>query len=464
MKILSLLLMLVSANASANSVDWSGVYRFENIYVKNIDADKDSKNYFLHHMVLKPKIIAADGLHIQGRFDILNNDEGPYTNYSNGLGSFLGDSPYDAAFATTEENSRSIGNTQEVSHINVSQLYMTWVQEYGALVVGRAPKNFGLGLSYSAGDGLFDHWMDTHDLVGYKFAMGNMYIMPYYAKLEEDKVNKNNADTQEYGLKVEYTNPESDLKLGAYYEERKNSSGLEKSAGLYGDGDITKNWQGYKHRNWNLFAAKNYDKFGFGIEIAFNSGSTGVINTSNEKIDVDAYAIATEIHYELSPKWYLDLKAGMLTGDDRSTDSTYEGFLADRNYNVGMLLFNHPIGKLNVFNSDVAGAFKSADVDSAVVSNAMYFAPGIKYNMSERWSLGTRFIYAQLMEEPYAQPTADKAAGYEIDLNLVYTPFDRFEVHFDTGYLMTGEAFKGGTANLKDESVYGFQFGMAVKF
>lgn len=467
MKIISLIVLFLASTASANSIDWSGVYRFESVYVKSIDTDDDSKNYFLHHMVLKPKIIAADGLHIQGRFDILNNDDQPYSNYSNGLGSYLGNSPFDATQGPSEDNSRTLGNKQEVSYINVSQLYLTWMQEYGALIVGRAPKNFGLGLSYSGGDGLFDHWMDTHDVVGYRVAMGNMNIMPYYAKLEEGSVNKNNEDTQEYGLKVEYANPETDLKLGAYYEERKNSSGVEKVTGqrIYGDSDDTKTWEGYKHQNWNLFAAKNYDKFGFAIEIAFNSGSTGVLNTSGEKIDVDAYAIATELHYDTEAKWYFDLKAGMITGDDPSTDSVYEGFIADRNYHVGMLLFNHPLGKLNVLNSDVAGTFKAADVDSAVLSNAVYFAPGFQYRFSDKWTLTSRFVYAQLMEEPYTATTADKDLGYEIDLGLIYKPYERFEVRLDTGYLMTGDAFKGGNVNnFKTNDVYGLQFGLAVKF
>jgi hypothetical protein len=467
MKILSLIVLLLASNASANSVDWSGLYRFESIYVKSIDADEDSKNYFLHHMVLKPKIIAADGLHIQGRFDVLNNEDGLHSNYSNGLGSYLGSSPYDPAEGASEDNSRTLGNKQEVSYINVSQLYLTWMQEYGALIVGRAPKNFGLGISYSGGDGMFDHWMDTHDVVGYRFAIGNINVMPYYAKLEEGAVNKNNEDTQEYGFKVEYTNPETDLKLGAYYEERKNSSGIENdgATAIYGDGDPTKTWEGYKHQNWNLYAAKDYEKFGFAIEIAFNSGDTGVLNTVGEKIDVDAYAIATELHYDTQAKWYFDLKAGMITGDDSSTDSVYEGFVADRNYQVGMLLFNHPLGKLNVLNSDVAGQFATNDVDSAVLSNAVYFAPGFQYRLSDKWTLTSRFVYAQLMEEPYAANTADKDLGYEIDLGLVYKPFDRFEIRMDTGYLMTGDAFKGGdTNNFKTEDIYGLQLGLGVKF
>ncbi|MCB0347785.1 MAG: hypothetical protein KDD37_03075 [Bdellovibrionales bacterium] len=460
-----LFILLLATNAFANSVDWSGVYRFESVYVKNIDTDSDSKNYFLHHLVLKPKIIAADGLHIQARFDLLNNEDAPYSNYSNGLGSFLGSSPtLDAGNPPSEDNSRTIGNNQKVSYLNVSQLYLTWAQEYGALIVGRAPKSFGLGLTYSAGDGLFDHWMDTHDLVGYRFAIGNINVMPYYAKLDEGAVNKNNTETQEYGLKVEYANPESDLKLGAYYEERKNSSGLEKTGTAYGSGDTTKDWEGYKHQNWNLFAAKDYDNFGFGIEIAFNSGDTGVLNSVGEKIDIDAYAIATELHYTANAKWLFDLKAGMLTGDDASTEKVYEGFIADRNYQVGMLLFNHPLGKLNVLNSDMAGEFKSADVDSAVLSNAIYFAPGVHYIMNDRWTLNSRFIYAKLVEEPYSATDAKKDLGYEIDLGFAYKPIDRFELRLDGAYLVPGEAFKGGALDYDDASVYGFQLGLAVKF
>src|SRR5690606_9836062 len=137
-----------------------------------------------------------------------------------------------------------------------------------------------------------------------------------------------------------------------------------------------------------------------------------------------------ELHYDTQAKWYFDLKAGMITGDDQSTDSVYEGFVADRNYQVGMLLFNHPLGKLNVLNSDVACKFQSDTVDSAVLSNAVYFAPGIQYKLSDKWLLTSRFIYAQLMEEPYTATDADKGLGYEVDVGIVYKPYDRFEVRF----------------------------------
>src|SRR5690242_19637085 len=70
------LLVLTGSIASASDINWSGKYRAEGVFIKNPSLDKNQnyeQSYLLHHLILEPKIIAADGLNIKGRFDILNN-------------------------------------------------------------------------------------------------------------------------------------------------------------------------------------------------------------------------------------------------------------------------------------------------------------------------------------------------------------------------------------------------------
>src|SRR5690606_19678836 len=145
--------------AYAGDLEWSGVYRIEGYHVKdsNLDSGKE-KNYGLHHLILRPKIVAADGLMIYSQLDIFNSADAAYHNSQMGQvwGSGIG-----TGAPTNSRDSNSLAENQEAETIEVTQLYLTYIQEFGQLLVGRAPLHFGLGITHNAGRGLFDHWYDT---------------------------------------------------------------------------------------------------------------------------------------------------------------------------------------------------------------------------------------------------------------------------------------------------------------
>ncbi len=207
-------------SAMAGDLEWSGVYRFEGNFLKNSELDGDGKEltYGLHHLVLRPKIVAGDGLTIYGQFDLLNSTAEPNTQMGQVWGSGVGGTP-----PTSASNSNTLGQTQKSETLEVTQLYLTFTQEYGSLLVGRAPLHFGLGMTHNAGRGLFDHYFDTRDLVGYKFVVGNLFFMPMIGKPSEKNIN-NSDDVNDYMFHFQYENPETDLEMGVYYWMRKASN------------------------------------------------------------------------------------------------------------------------------------------------------------------------------------------------------------------------------------------------
>jgi hypothetical protein len=69
-------LALTSTAAFAGDISWDGTYRVEADKIWNSQMDHQygkDKSYILHHFILQPKFVAADGLNIYGRFDILND-------------------------------------------------------------------------------------------------------------------------------------------------------------------------------------------------------------------------------------------------------------------------------------------------------------------------------------------------------------------------------------------------------
>src|SRR5438309_5480499 len=78
-------------SSQAGDLAWSGYYRLEGLSLNNsrLDGTKEEKSYILHHLVLSPKIVAADSVQIFTRFDIFNNSVGA----SNQAGQFMGQAP-----------------------------------------------------------------------------------------------------------------------------------------------------------------------------------------------------------------------------------------------------------------------------------------------------------------------------------------------------------------------------------
>lgn len=451
---LGLLTGLFAQRAFAD-ISWSGNYRMEAVKVKGaeLDSNQNSKAYLLHHIVLQPKLVAADGINIYGRFDLLNSSA-----LDNVAGQSFGTGPNSpTAPAGTKSNTFSDMQNPN-SPLWVTQLYATWTQEFGVFVVGRAPLQFGLGMNYSDGSGLFDHYMSTRDMIGYKAVLGNLSVMPILAKVNEGALNDED-DINDYILNVNYENPETDLSLGAFYRLR--------VATRAGNDTATPAPAGFKSQQVNVFGGRKWGNLGLGVEGGFNSGDLGVAGgTGNVKLD--SYGVAAELKYaNPDSKWSYGSKAGLASGDDAGTTDTYEGFIFNRNYNVGMLLFNHPLGRGdNLRTSAVRDvtSLSSSQIDTEAVSNAMFVAPNFQHRWKENLSWGATFVWATAQAEAY--PGMDNALGYELDMNLTYKPYEKMRWITEIGALMPGEAWNTGTGNptLDNKLVYGITTKAAITF
>ena len=271
--IFSILLLLCSANLYAD-MQWSGTYRFEGMLLDNPSLIKnggDAKEYGLHHLVLKPKMIVADGFEVNARFDALNGATDQNVHPSNQIGSAFGDSSNN----NDQYYSSSAGNAG-ADIIEITQAYLTYSHNFGALVVGRAPVHFGLGMSYDAGDDLFDHWYDTRDLVGFKVHFGNMYVFPMYAKLSEGAIGRKSSDAEDLRLQAEYNNSDSDIKLGFLFSEIKAKQNSHDFSDQFGAFPSTyTRGKDLKVRSLNFYLKKELQNFNYGLEFSYVNGDTG---------------------------------------------------------------------------------------------------------------------------------------------------------------------------------------------
>lgn len=468
---LAALVWLVSSMAWAD-IEWSGTYRIEGNFIKNseLDGRNREKAYGLHHLVLKPKIIAADGLNIYGRFDVLNSEA-----YSNSqLGQIFGHGVRDSSTAvnatTGDDDSNVLSQRQSSETLQVNHLYLTLTQEFGALIAGRAPIHFGLGMFHNAGEGLFDHWFDTRDMVGYKMVMGNIFFMPMVAKVNEGNLHESD-DVTDLMVQLEYDNPETDIRMGVFFQKRDtNPSGNDTSDIV--DGSPTATREEYSVQNTNLFVLKDTDTYRIGVEGGFQSGKTGLDTGSN--VSMSGFGLALEYEYRAKNSlWKYGVKAGHATGDDPATIGKFEGYVFDKNYDVAFLLFNHPLGQEDFFRtSSFGGSNKPYNDTNAVInspdteaiSNVSYLSPYIKYQWSDQWQIFSSLTTGYLGTSPLAGEDVDKSLGYELDFSLNFVPNKKVKWMNQIGLFMPGAAFKGGSNNFDTKMSYGLMTRAAISF
>lgn len=448
----------------AGDINWSGRYLLEGQYLKNPALTSDGNEYssLSHHLILNPQFIAGDGIVINSRFDIFNNSD--YQN--SGVGEFFGGS--DAKAANTKEKHAS--GELESETLVVNELYLTWANPFGYFIAGRAPVQFGMGLTHNAGRGEFDHWFDTKDLVGYKLVFGNLYLFPMYGKIREGDAELDD-DIQEWMLQVGYENLDTDLELGIFASKKKsNPGGLDVTAAtdIYNQtgSTVTANSK-LDVTTINIFAKKRVGQFVFKVESSMQSGSTGLYNAGSESIELDANALVGEINYESKGSTDYNLKAGMITGDDRSSKD-YEGYLVDRNFDVALILFNYQLGTSgssdNIGNEKYIRATTVGEkADVGYLSNTMFVSPGFHWRWSDKTGMKGRLTWAQLEQEQYAGQSKD--LGYELDASFYYRPYERVTLQLDTGYLFTGKAFAGDPSSPQQtENAYAIMTKAAISF
>lgn len=476
--LVGMLLLGSGVSAVAGDLEWSGVYRAEGLSVSNFDLGKSrEKSYGLHHLTLRPKIVAADGITIFGRFDILNSSLVP--------GSAIGDL-WGGRDPQSNTGRDALTENQEDSFLQVTELYMTFSQEFGSLIVGRAPLHFGLGMTYNSGVGLFDHWYTNRDLFGYKVVVGNLYLLPMIAKIAEGRPGSGD-DITDLILHAQYDNPETDTSLGVYYVKRNTGyGGNDAPATLKKDGtpdtsvDIANGYggtgakveDGYATDDINIYALKDSERFRLGLEAGFRNGRTGVRTVDGANVGFSGYGVAVE--YEFRPqasRWKFGLKAGIAAGDDPESGDKYEGFHFHRNYDVAMLLFNQQMGPKDLFRTGVLTGQTSAERESSLgyfpdieaISNVSYFSPYAVFNFKEKWSMEGVLTSGWLGTDPLSAEVK-KDLGYELDLSISYSPTKKITWTNQIGLLFPGAAFKAGTFNLAADFAYGLMSRAAVSF
>ena len=391
------------------------------------------------------------------RFDVMGSQTPGYENSQ--LGALLGGRGLGTNPQVTSQNQQSTG-------VTVSQLYMNMSNEYGTLIAGRAPFEFGMGITHNAGLGAFDHWYDNRDGVAYKFYVDNISFMPMLSKVSQKDYGRGVTASDETFV-FEYKNKDNGAEAGVMQQMRKSSfDSNDATTGTNPLGaTVTSAWT---TKTVNLFLARTWDTFKFRMEASFLTGETG-LQVAGNNINVNAYAVAADMLFPAAEgeKWEFGGKLGIASGDNPTT-TVYEGYQFDKNYDVAMLLFNHRMGQADFLTTGITHTNAALTVgnsaDDESIGNAVYIAPNFKYAWNDKLDIKTTLIFAQLVTNPTLSLDTSKDLGTELDIELIYKPRERVIWSNELGVLLPGQAWKDGASNFDNKTNIGFTTKAAITF
>ncbi len=476
--ILSLALSLFAAKANAMTLDWSGYMRAEHNAVENYQMDGSSPGYSNNtsasgeyikgqgdksttftsvFLKLKPKVLVNDNVIIHSEWNV-----------GDPIFGFLGQN------VTTYDRNNPTGNSRGTMNISASRLWLDTHTDFGTLQVGRAPLHWGLGAIFNSGDGVFDRFQSTVDTIRLVSKFSYITFMPFYAKdsmgrqlsgalaADNSTIVSGTDDVTDYGLALKYENPEEDLEGGVIYYKRQAS---DQQGTYFYPSTASSQTAGANGMNLSLidlYAKKTWSHLELKAEVPIYSGTIGDVNNVGQRNSYSLAALVAEadLNYD---SWKHALKFGTVPGQapvaTGSRGSNFGALYLNRDYKLGMILFNYNLHNFGTNNPDPVlpstSAATSVSPYDAAITNTKYLAWASEKRW-EQWAFNAGLIFAfanntavagqDFYNHSYhvwdtAKSTQGNRLGWELDLGTHYNWDDNISFGMQAGIFMPGSYY-----------------------
>ncbi len=147
------------------------------------------------------------------------------------------------------------------------------------------------------------------------------------------------------------------------------------------------------------------------------------------------------------------LEAGLATGDGDDTDDRIRTFSFDRDYNVGLILFEQPMPTLAaaVANENNGGRSTEVALSGSSLSNALFIRPRISRTIIEGLDVEASVLAARVAKMP-ERFQARRSYGVEFNAKVQYRPFEHVELAGTFGVMVPGSYY----SEYSDDTYSGF--------
>lgn len=407
------LLLLLPANIFAAAFSYSGDWRAEVANYHDISLSKTNagqvtadytdpnavshtKTYWLQRFKLKPDLIVYDNVRINSEWMLLAGSALNSTSLGGQIGNYSAGSP--------------MGSDNIQAKLFIKRIWLDWSSDWGVFQMGRQPFNFGLGMTYNSGDGLWDYYGESVDRISYKLMMGSVSFKLGYEILAEGAVNYYNDDQNGFMAEFGYNEPESNVDMGFLWHM------------YFASGQR-------KVHTYDVFQRKLFPTTGItvGWEAAYQKGNL----PPNQ---VQAFGLLLDFLWKPGNS-ELGFKTGFATGDNSASDAKTNTFNFSRAYKIAMLLFNEDIG---IGGDSVHGSQGiGADFNGL---GAVFFAPTISHTFMDSLKVGATVAYALTQKRPETG-TKKKSLGTELDIDATYKWKENLETGLRMGWFFPSSYF-----------------------
>lgn len=204
------LFLISSQVVVAASMNFSGSFRTEATSYTNLGqtSAKESKQFLMGRALLDPNLLIDDHFSIRSQWSLLTSPA--FTPKAtqplgNGQGGFI------------------FGDVQSAS-LSLNRAWLEWTSDFGVVRLGRVPISWGYGLTWDAGNQIWDDYQTTDDRLEYRLHLGNVIGALAYTKARKFSVLENTNDQEFYTAYLQYDNPELDVEGGIYFEKQTRST------------------------------------------------------------------------------------------------------------------------------------------------------------------------------------------------------------------------------------------------
>lgn len=414
--LLAATLVSLATPAYAVDVDFAGYYRararaYSSLSIDNGEPDSEGLSMYVQHRVLlRPTFYVNDQLRVSA--DIRGLE-----------GISWGDDPVPSFdFDRGEDQPVVITDTLEPPSGGASniQLWRAWAEfDVGDQTVrfGRMPLNWGQGIWWNDGLGRNADYGDTADRLQWEGLFGEIYASAAIDVNAEGLLN-NDDDTTSFNAMGAYRSETITVGAAVQIRHTPDPDFTVATIDAAFDAEIGK----------IELHAEGVGRFGGGVL----PGEDNEINIASGGAVLDG-----AVGFDFAT---LGLIAGVATGDS-SADGTRTTFTFDRDYNVGILMFEQPLPTFATIvaegdGTDIVGRNLSEVVSGRGVSNALFLKPRVQRVVADLVEINASLLWARALATPDDQR---QSYGFEINAGARYIGTE----HLDIG--LTGAVFLPGS-------------------
>jgi len=453
---LPLLLAALPVVASGAEVQFEGSYRARGRLFDTLSLNRDLGDrseamsaYLEHRLWLRPRFLVSDDVTLN--VDFLGLDNVVWGDQPGVSTSFVDNASPAFDYTLTAPTSA----TDEYAPLRDFTLWRAWGDfqtPIGRFSVGRMPLHWGSGMLLNDGVHVNPHYADfgdTADRVQWEYLIRDQFILQVAAELQSEG----------------FVNDP---------EERVDDRAAYSLVTAYRSEDVTGGILLRLDRNrafdFSMFTADGavdaqLGKLHAELEVAGQFGS-GDLDAGFNDIAITALGAVLDAELALDAIG-LGVQAGLATGDGRD-DQGLRTFTFDRDYSIGLMMFEQPMPVLAATapNEVNQGRSYEATLTGNAVSNALFLKPRLRRSIIDGLEAEVSWLGARVAKVP--ERIGDRRSyGMEVGAGLHYLGVEHVDVGLQGALFLPGTYYSNyddGTLSDFSDSALGVQLSTRIHF